>query len=122
GQDSAEVSCTIGSEDPGLSDWNAELKIVFVRQGGKTTKIAFINGKPYRSSTQYLSQRFGSFELGFHTVVFNPSDHDLVRGEPALRRHYLDRVIAAEEIEYLKLLQKYQRTLEQRNALLKASD
>jgi DNA replication and repair protein RecF len=129
GQDSAEVSCTISDEaNPSPDVWRTELKVTFSRpqimeglvdRNGRATKVAFINGKPFRSSTQYLSQRFGSFELGFHTVVFNPADHDLVRGEPAIRRAYLDRVLAAEDVEYLKAIQKYQRTLEQRNALLK---
>lgn len=103
-------------------DWNTELKLIFNREGERTSKVAFINGKPYRSSTSYLSQRFGSFTLGFHAVIFNPSDHDLVRGEPALRRSYLDRVLAAEDIEYLKVLQKFNRTLDQRNALLRGDE
>lgn len=113
-------------------DWRTDLKIVFSlnQQSGmaptsakkghaRSSKIAFINGKGFRSSTQYLSQRFGSYELGFHTVIFNPADHDLVRGEPALRRGYLDRVLAAEDHEYLELIHKYQRVLLQRNTLLK---
>jgi DNA replication and repair protein RecF len=44
----------------------------------------------------------------------------LVRGDPSIRRVYLDRVIAAEQADYLKTLQTYQRILNQRNALLKA--
>jgi DNA replication and repair protein RecF len=125
GQNSSEISCQLSS-DPTESDsthaWKTDLRIQFelldpIKK--KATKSAFINGKPYKSSTQYLSQRFGSVELGFHTVVFNPSDHDLVRGEPAVRRSYLDQVIAAQDVEYLKTLQKFQRALVQRNTLLK---
>jgi DNA replication and repair protein RecF len=102
-------------------DWKVDLKLTFLVDptSERASKTAFINGKAYKSSTQYLSQRFGNFELGFHSVVFNPSDHDLVRDEPATRRAYLDRVISAEDVEYLKALQKYQRVLDQRNALLK---
>ena len=114
GQPHAEISCVLSDQD-----WKTEIKIVF-SDGERSSKTAFINGKPYKSSTQFLSQRFGSFELGFHTVVFNPSDHDLIRGEPAIRRSYLDRVLSAEDVEYLKVFQKYQRTLVQRNALLKS--
>ena len=119
-QSSAEVKCTVATGDD--DSWSAELRILFESadpQIPKATKVAFINDKPYRSSTSYLSQRFGHYEMGFHTVIFNPSDHDLVRGEPALRRAYLDRVIAAENVAYLKTLQKYQRLVEQRNAVLK---
>ena len=122
-QSHAEVRATLSSESGDAGDaWTAELKTIFDLPDPlqpKASKIAFINGKPYRSSTQYLSQRFGSFQFGFHTVIFNPSDHDLIRGEPALRRSYLDKVLAAENIEYLRALQKYQRILEHRNAVLK---
>jgi DNA replication and repair protein RecF len=54
--------------------------------------------------------------------VFNPSDHDLVRSDPGVRRSYLDRAIAAEDVNYLKALSKYQRVLEQRNAVLKSDN
>ncbi len=125
GQKASEVSCKLTS-DPSMTgagdSWKTELKINFDLidlEKKKVTKSAFINHKPYKSSTQYLTQKFGSVQLGFHTVVFNPSDHDLVRGEPAIRRSYLDQVIAAQDGEYLKTLQKFQRSLHQRNTLLK---
>jgi DNA replication and repair protein RecF len=116
----AETVCKLGDEDA----WETELKVSFAFTGperSRASKVAFINDKAYRSSTQYLSQRFGNFVLGFHSVIFNPSDHDLVRNDPATRRAYLDRVIAAEDVEYLKGLQTYQKILDQRNAILKES-
>jgi DNA replication and repair protein RecF len=123
---SSELSCKLSGDTPDEKGWETHLKVVFDTPGivgeqsrGKVSKIAFINGKPYKSSTSYLSQRFGSFELGFHAVIFNPSDHDLVRGDPSTRRHYLDRVIAAENVGFLKTISKYQRILTQRNAVLK---
>lgn len=124
--DSAEISCTLtaraGSESVSEDAWRTDLKIhlqTLDPNRQKATKLAEINGKPYRNSTAYLSQRFGQFELGFHAIVFNPSDHDLVRGEPSVRRAYLDRAIAAEDVEYLKTLSRYQKLLAQRNAVLK---
>lgn len=115
----AEVLCRTEDED-----WSTDLRMTFEAPvpgllTNASKKTAYINGKAFRSSTQYLSQRFGNVSLGFHAVVFNPSDHDLVRGDPAGRRTYLDRVLAAENVEYLKTLQKYQRALTQKNALLK---
>lgn len=128
GCEASDVLCTLASDgtiEDGLESWKTDLKLSFAftdaaRQ--KASKVAFINGKAFKSSTSYLSQRFGNFELGFHAVVFNPSDHDLVRSEPAIRRAYLDRAIAAEDVEYLKALSKYQRLLEQRNAVLKSEN
>jgi DNA replication and repair protein RecF len=121
GEVTSDITCRLSANDEN-GNWQTDLKIDFALVDAptqKANKIAFINGKPFKSSASYLTQRFGSFELGFHTVVFNPSDHDLVRGEPSIRRSFLDRVLAAEDIEYLKALQKYQRNLQQRNALLK---
>jgi DNA replication and repair protein RecF len=115
GETWSEVSATTGNRP----DWTSELKVTFARTGERVARTAFIDGKPLRSSTQYLSARFGAVELGFHSIVFNPTDHDLVRGEPGMRRAYLDRTISAENPEYLKTLSRYGSFLEQRNALLK---
>jgi DNA replication and repair protein RecF len=118
----SEIQASIRPE--AQANWKTQLKISLERVEGtnRAIKTAFINDKPYSSSAQYLSQRFGQFELGFHSIVFNPSDHDLVRGEPAGRRAYLDRAIAAEDLSHLETLSRYQRVLEQRNAILKDSD
>ena len=112
GQELSEIQGTLGFEAP-----ETLLKITLT----PTQKAAFVNGKAFRSSTQYLSQRFGDYRLGFHSVVFNPSDHDLVRGDPGGRRSYLDRVIAAEDLQHLEACTQYQRVLDQRNAVLKGS-
>jgi DNA replication and repair protein RecF len=115
GAQGSEISCVLSE-----GNWRTIIKVVFSTQGNRSSKVAFINGKAYKSSTLFLSQRFGAFELGFHTVVFNPSDHDLIRGEPSIRRSYIDRVLSAEDLDYLTTLQKYQRLVDQRNALLKS--
>lgn len=120
GNQKALVECDIAS--PTKDVWITQLKLSLEIENintGKISKLATINGKPYKSSTQYLSQKFGNFELGFHTIVFNPSDHDLIHGEPQIRRQYIDRVISSEDPTYLNILQKFRRCLEQRNLLLK---
>jgi DNA replication and repair protein RecF len=125
GQSASDISCELYSDTPGSLDWNTELRVFFQMTdpvAKRAKKTAFVNSKPFHSSTQYLSQRFGNFELGFHTVIFNPSDHDLVRGDPGTRRAFIDQVISAEDVEYLKTIQKYQRVLEQKNALLRSAD
>ncbi|MBL7715908.1 MAG: DNA replication and repair protein RecF [Bdellovibrionales bacterium] len=119
-----EIRLRIASEglpgdDPALSGPQSELKVTFLRESEKVIRTAFINGKGYRSSSHFLRQRFGNYELGFHSIVFNPSDHELIRGEPALRRQFLDRVLSAENETYLEDLSRYQKVLEQRNSLLK---
>jgi DNA replication and repair protein RecF len=111
----------IGSSDENF-DWRTDLKVSLSLEAGapRAKKTAFINGKPFKSALSFVSQRFGNAKLGFHAVIFNPSDHDLVRGDPSYRRQALDRILAAEGLDHLKDLQAYQKLLEQRNALLKS--
>jgi DNA replication and repair protein RecF len=52
-------------------------------------------------------------------VGFSALDLDLVRGEPALRRHWLDRVVLQLEPLYSELLSRYGRLLRQRSQLLR---
>ncbi len=53
-------------------------------------------------------------------VVSSPDDIDLIKGSPGFRRQFLDIAISQISREYLASLQKYVRTLAQRNRLLKA--
>jgi DNA replication and repair protein RecF len=55
-----------------------------------------------------------------NVVAFSVHDIDLVWGEPALRRRYLDITISQIDHQYLRSLQRYQRVLWQRNQLLRA--
>lgn len=118
----AEVQAVLTPDDAFQdSEFKTEVKVAFWQDAvtGRSTKTAFINGKAYRNSTAFLSQRFGQFELGVHAIVFNPSDHDLVRGEPAERRNFLDRACSAESLEYMEWITRYAKVIDQRNALLK---
>ena len=117
GESFGEISCVTSRHDS-QSNWNAHLKLTFQSD----SKIAYVNEKPFKSSTQYLTQRFGFYHFGFYTVIFNPVDHELVRGEPHERRSYLDLAIAAENLEYLSQLKKYKKILDQRNAILKTPE
>jgi len=102
-------------------DWRSHFRVSLTRSSAKdpVSKAAEINGKRVRTGAGFLKQKFGSAELAFHVISFNPSDHDLIRGDPAQRRAYLDRVISAENADYLEKLVGYSKTLDQRNALLK---
>ncbi len=51
-------------------------------------------------------------------VVFTVQDIDIISGEPAIRRRYLDIVISQLDRQYLRLLQRYAKVLWQRNRLL----
>jgi DNA replication and repair protein RecF len=52
-------------------------------------------------------------------VIISPSDADLIVEGSETRRKFIDSVIATLDSSYLQLLIQYQKTLSQRNALLK---
>jgi len=79
------------------------------RHGKKQIKC---NGKTYDK----FSEHIGLLPLVFIT----PSDTDMIKMGSELRRKYLDGVISQYDKTYLKRLLKYNRALEQRNALLKS--
>ena len=59
--------------------------------------------------------------LGFvNTVVFSPEDLDLVRGEPATRRKFLDDFCVQLTPRFASVRSDYDRALRQRSSLLKS--
>src|SRR5205807_10009803 len=56
----------------------------------------------------------------FNAVSFSSADIEVVRGEPSLRRRFLDLEISQIGPSYVYALAHYRRVLEQRNRLLTA--
>lgn len=52
-------------------------------------------------------------------VYFSPEDLDLVRGDPATRRNFLDRLLVTRTPRITSVISNYERAVKQRNALLK---
>lgn len=55
------------------------------------------------------------------TVLFAPEDIALVKGDPTERRRYLDELLVARSPRFAAVRHDYERTLKQRNALLKSA-
>lgn len=53
------------------------------------------------------------------TVLFSPDDLNMIKGEPANRRRFLDLQISQTDKKYLNFLIKYNKIIKQRNILLK---
>jgi DNA replication and repair protein RecF len=87
-----------------------EEKIVCSLKKGQKKTIKR-NGKAYEK----LSEHIGFIPL----VIISPSDTDLIVEGSETRRKFIDSVIATLDTSYLQLLIHYQKTLTQRNALLK---
>ena len=68
-----------------------------------------------RKSLERLSDFFGCLNV----VVFSPEELVMVKGQPDLRRRYLDRAVFAADPGYLLLHHDYTRVLKNRNALLR---
>ncbi len=74
-------------------------------------KVMKCNGKLY----ERLADHIGKYPM----VLISPSDRDLIVEGSETRRKFLDGVISQIDREYLELLLRYNRTLLQRNTLLK---
>ncbi|MGI8435101.1 MAG: DNA replication/repair protein RecF [Nocardioidaceae bacterium] len=55
------------------------------------------------------------------SVVFSPDDLDLVKGDPGVRRRYLDDLLVARQPRYAGVRSDYDRVLRQRTMLLKTA-
>ncbi len=82
---------------------------VELRAGGRNR--ARLNGQPRARVRDVLG--------AVRSVLFAPEDLMLVRGDPALRRRFLDDLLGQRRPAYLAARQEYERVLRQRNALLK---
>lgn len=79
-------------------------------QNKKDKKEILINAIP--KSAADLVEKTGA-------VVFSPEDLSLVKSGPAFRRKFIDSAVCRQRVKYAALLGKYNKTLNQRNALLK---
>ncbi len=87
---------------------DVEVEIDLCRNHPRTVKV---DGQAHRATAA----------LGlFNVVVFSALDMDIVRGQPADRRRYLDIEISMLSPAYARALTGYKRALEQRNRLLKS--
>ena len=105
GAASAVIRCAIVHDGRELL---VELEIV----PGKANR-ARLNRSPARRPREVL----GALRM----VLFAPEDLELVRGDPAARRRYLDDLLVARQPRYAGVRADYDRVIKQRNALLRTA-
>jgi len=105
GATAAIIRCAIVHEGRELL---VELEIV----PGKANR-ARLNRSPVRRSREVL----GALRM----VLFAPEDLELVRGDPAERRRYLDDLLVARQPRFAGVRADYDRVVKQRNALLRTA-
>jgi DNA replication and repair protein RecF len=126
------------SEDSDYINWqenSMHLKVIFERQGfeeevaialTKANKDAVIAGKSKTQLTKKIlingvTQQASKSLLGHLAVVtFSSEDLLLVRGGPAFRRDFLDRIIVTIDPVFNDTITTYQKIVSQRNRFLKA--
>ena len=91
-----------------LNNKDIELDIVVSKVGKKA--------KYNQIELERLSDYIGILNV----VMFAPEDLDLIKGNPQIRRKFLDLELGQISKEYLYNLQNYRKVLKQRNDLLKA--
>ena len=74
-------------------------------------KTARINGVKHTRLSEVIGQ--------LNAVLFDSGDLEIIRGEPSVRRRFLDLEIAQTSPRYVLALGSYRKTLEQRNRLLR---
>ena len=80
-------------------------------QAGRQKTIAKENGNAVRSPTAFFGQN--------PSVIMQPSDIELLRGAPEVRRRWLDEILCFRSASNTDLLRRYKRVLQQRNQWLK---
>ncbi|HIK22386.1 MULTISPECIES: DNA replication/repair protein RecF [unclassified Thermosynechococcus] len=103
GQESAQIEATLERQGVPL-----DLAVSLRPPSGRVLRV---NGCTVKRTAEFLGQ--------LNAVEFSCLDLELVRGTPAIRRNWLDRILVQLEPLYSQLLQTYQKALRQRNALLK---
>lgn len=102
---------------------SARISATAVNDGRELTAHLLIN--PHRANQAQLNRtrlRSPRELLGtVRSVLFAPEDLDLVKGEPAQRRRYLDDLLAVRRPRMAGARVEYDRILRQRNALLKTA-
>lgn len=83
---------------------------LFALDYGAAGKVAAVNDETIPRLIDYV----GTLAV----VAFGPDDLALAKGEPAVRRRFLDVWLGQESREYLYTLQRYYAVLRSRNALL----
>ncbi len=87
---------------------NKENKLTFEKKKGKKIEI---NGVPIKKRIDFLGN--------LNVVLFSPQDLDTVKDSPFYRRRYMDLCAGQLRKKYLSALTDYNRTLLQKNKLLK---
>lgn len=116
------------SSDPELVRWGADFArtVAQVETEGRTEELEVVvhakgsaSGARKRVRVNGVNRRASALRPVLRTVLFAPEDMLLIIGSPSLRRNLLDALVAQREPTAAAVMSTYQRTLTQRNSLLR---
>ncbi len=111
------------SNDKDLIRWDEEYAKIEGRANRKKGPLQLqlvISTKGKKAKLNHIEQQRLSQYIGaMNIVMFAPEDLNLVKGNPQLRRRFLDMEIGQVSPVYMHDLSKYQKILQQRNHYLK---
>ena len=101
----------------------AVIRCLIVHDGRELqVELEIVPGKANRARLGRSPVRRARDVIGaLRMVLFAPEDLELVRGDPAVRRRYLDDLLVARQPRYAGVRADYERVVKQRNALLRTA-
>jgi DNA replication and repair protein RecF len=101
----------------------AVLRCAMVHDGRELlVELEIVPGRANRARLGRSPVRRARDVLGaLRLVLFAPEDLELIRGDPAERRRYLDDLLVTRQPRYAGVRADYERVVKQRNALLRTS-
>ena len=114
--------------DPEMVRWGADFarSAATVENDGRTEELEVVvhargsgSGARKRVRVNGVNRRASALRPVLRTVLFAPEDMLLIIGSPSLRRSLLDALVAQREPTAAAVMSTYQRTLTQRNSLLR---
>ncbi|AUX10894.1 DNA replication/repair protein RecF [Latilactobacillus sakei] len=109
--------------DRELIQWHedfAKITGLVQRAAGKTPLELVLSQKGKKAKVNHLEQAKLSQYIGqLNVVLFAPEDLNIVKGSPAVRRHFIDMEFGQMSSKYLYNISQYKSILKQRNQYLK---
>ncbi len=112
---------------------HSDSELIRFGQSAYNLKLSFCDSsRDYTSQIRYTTEKKKQIKINnvpitklsmlmsyFNAVMFSPEDLDLIKGTPSARRRFTDAAISQLYPKYLSNLINYQKTLIQKNSLLK---
>lgn len=113
------------STDQALIRFGADSGIVRLRvqhdDRAVVIEIELNRASPNRAQVNRSPVRLRELPRYFASVIFAPEDLSLVRGDPGVRRGFLDTLVVQRSPRFAGVIGDYERVVRQRNSLLKSA-